>query len=78
MQAHYLATHLTGPISVSFVFVSSSNGVLASSQTPLSPDSLIAVDRPPMGNTPKREKGRENVATFGVTFLMTVGDPDIV
>lgn len=49
-------THLTGPISSNFAFVSSLKGVDASTHT--SPFfNLMAVDRPPTGNSPKRANG---------------------
>lgn len=51
-----LGTDLTSPISSILVLVSSVNGVEARTQTPPF-CSLIAVDLPPTGKTPKRAKG---------------------
>lgn len=51
-------TYLTGPSSLILVLVSWSRGVEASTQTPPSLN-LIAVDRPPIGNTPYLANGLE-------------------
>lgn len=51
-------TYLTGPSSLILIFVSRSRGVEASTQTPPSLN-LMAVDLPPIGNTPYLANGLE-------------------
>ena len=45
------STHSTGPKESTLAFVSALNGVEATTHTP-PPESLMAVDRPPIGKNP--------------------------
>jgi len=56
IRREFKIAHLTGPSSSSLVFVTESRGVDAKTHTPPLL-SLIAVERPPTGNSPNRAKG---------------------
>jgi hypothetical protein len=66
-------TYLTVPIALIVAIVSLSAGLEASTKTS-SFLSLMAVERPPMGKIPNREKGTEKMVMDELMARMTVSD----